>query len=72
MNTGTYSVFSTTFGMKMYYFFVESKHRKRPVSGVPAGDYFAAPRSPETTPHIPPPEPSELIVSEKSSPLSIP
>lgn len=29
MNIGTFSAFATAFGMKMYYFFVESKHRKR-------------------------------------------
>jgi len=30
VNTGTYSAFSTTFGMKMYYFFVSCKERRRP------------------------------------------
>ena len=37
MNTGTYSVFSTTFEMKMYYFSIESKGRKTQGSRVPAG-----------------------------------
>ena len=71
MNTGTYSAFATTFGMKMYYFFVESKHMKRLGSGVPAGEYFAAPQSPKTTPLIPSPEDLELIMSDKSSPFII-
>jgi hypothetical protein len=71
MNTGTYSVFATVFGMKMYYFFVESKHRRRRGSGVPAGEYYAAFQSPKTIPPIPSPESSELIVSDKSSPFII-
>ena len=71
MNTGTYSAFATTFGMKMYYFFVESKHRKRLGSSVPAGEYTAAPQSPKTTPLPPSPEDLELIVSDKSSPFII-
>jgi hypothetical protein len=71
MNTGTYSVFATTFGMKMYYFFVESKHRKRLGSGVPAGEYYAAPQSPKTAPPTPSPEDLELVMSDKSSPFII-
>ena len=71
MNTGTYSAFATTFGMKMYYFFVESKGRKRQVSSVPAGAHSAALRSPKTTPLIPSPDDLELIVSDKSSPFII-
>ena len=71
MNTGTYSAFATTFGMKMYYFFVECKYRKRLGSGVPAGEYTAAPQSPKTTTLIPSPEDLELIVSGKSSPFII-
>ena len=71
MNTGTYSAFATTFGMKMYYFFVESKHRKRLGSSVPAGEYTAAPQVPETTPPVPSPEDLELVLSDKSSPFII-
>jgi len=71
MNTGTYSAFATTFRMKMYYFFVESKDRKRLGSGVPAGEHTAAPQSPKTAPLIPSPEDLELLVSDKSSPFII-
>jgi len=70
MNTGTYSAFATTFGMKMYYF-VESKYRKRLGSGVPAGEYTAAPQSPKTTPLIPSHEDLAIIISDKSSPFLI-
>ena len=69
MNTGTYSAFATTFGMKMYYFFVESKSRKRLGSSVPAGVYAAAPQSPKTTPPASSPEDLELVMSDKSSPF---
>ena len=42
MNTGTYSVFATVYGMKMYYFFVECKHSKRMGSSVPVRGYAEA------------------------------
>jgi hypothetical protein len=71
MNTGTYSAFATTFGLKMYYFVVENKDRTRYGSDVPAGEYINAPKLQKTTPIILSPEHPELLVSEKTPPFNI-
>ena len=71
MNTGTYSVFATVYGMKMYYFFVECKQSKRMGSSVPVGGYAAAQKKPENPSLIPSPDDLELVMSDKSSPFII-
>jgi hypothetical protein len=66
MNTGSYSVFATVYGMKMYYFFVECKQSKRMGSSVLARGYAEAQKKPENPSLIPSP-----VMSNKSPPFII-